>query len=358
MPIDSAFLGADNYDPAETIEYRGVTLPLRFGRLANEYQQAREAAAMFDRSDRGLVLATGKDRKAWLHNLVTNDVKKLEDWDGCYAFAIDVRGRVQFDLNILSLPDALWLDIDRAAVPAALAHLNKFLITEDVQLTDVSDQFARLGVAGPRAADVAAWAGVDDLLELAPLATAQLADEATGLMRHDFAGLPGFELLIPLAAAHDRWDKFRGGAELLPAGLQVLDVLRIEAGIPWLGRDIDDKVIPPETGQIERGISYHKGCYLGQEVIERMRSHAAVAKKLVKVAVDDGNELLPPLSASTAPSPSLPLKQGAAEVGRLTSLVQHPTESKWVGLGYLRTSVTDVSGVTVGEPPRGVRVSV
>lgn len=344
MPIESAFRGADSYDPTETVEYRGVSMPQRFGRIGNEYQQARAAAVLFDRSDRGLLLATGKDRKAWLHNLVTNDVKKLDDWDGCYAFAIDVRGRVQFDLNILSLPDALWLDIDVAALPAALAHFNRYLISEDVQLTDVSEQFARLGVAGPRAADVAAWAGVDDLGDLAPLSTAQLADEATGLMRHDFAGLPGFELLIPRSAAHERWNSFRDAAELLPAGLHVLDVLRIEAGIPWLGRDIDSTVIPPETGQIERAISYNKGCYLGQEIIERMRSHGSLAKKLTRLTLDDGNGLALPQ----------PLRQGATEVGRMTSAAAHPLEPRWVALGFLKTALTDRSGITVGDPPRAV----
>ncbi len=343
----SVFSESSNYEPAETREVRGVSLPWRFGRLSNEHQQAREAAVYFDRSDRGLVLVTGKDRAAWLHNVTTNDIKGLAENRGCYAFAIDVRGRVQFDLNVLCLPDALWLDIDRSTIPAALAHFSRFLITEDAVLTDVSDQMARIGISGPRAPDIASWMGAADPQKWPPLASATLRDGASGLVRHDFAGAPGFELIIPVASAVDWWDRLREAAELLPAGLATLDVLRIEAGIPWLWRDIDDKTIPPETGQVERGISYHKGCYLGQEVIERMRSHGSLAKKITRLELDDAEGL--PVPAT--------ITQAGAEAGTLTSVARHPREPHWVALGYIKTRIKELTNLTVGDPPRPVRAA-
>ena len=127
---------------------------------------------------------------------------------------------------------------------------------------------------------------------------------------------------------------------------ETLDVLRIEAGIPWLGRDIDATVLPPETGQIERGISYHKGCYVGQEIIERMRSRGALARRLVRVRTADGVGLAWPTS----------LRQNGSEVGRLTSLVPHPVTGEWIGLAYLKTRVAEPAGITAGDPPRAIRV--
>jgi folate-binding protein YgfZ len=129
-----------------------------------------------------------------------------------------------------------------------------------------------------------------------------------------------------------------------PAGFDTLDVLRIEAGIPWLGRDIDERTLPPETGQVARGISYNKGCYLGQEVIERMRSHGALARRLVRVRMEDGAGIEIPAI----------FKSAEADAGRVTSLIPHPQGTGWIGLGYLKTSVKDTTGLAL--PERGLTV--
>lgn len=335
---ESAFVGAERYQPTAIGERRGAVLPLRFGDAAREYRAATTGAVLFDRSDRGLVIVRGKDRKSWLHNLVTNAVKTLDDNAGNYAFAIDVRGRTHFDLNILALADEVWLDVQMDALRGALAHFNKFLIMEDATLADATTRFARLGVSGPDAARVAAALGSVQLAAMPSLGGFWL-DGGVRLIRHDFAGSTGFELYVPRGEARAWWDRIASIAGVTCAGDDVLDVLRVEAGIPWLGRDIDEKVIPPETGQVERGISYHKGCYLGQEVIERMRSHGSLAKRLVKLRVTDG--------ASVA-LPAVIRKEGA-EVGRVTSLVRHPLQSSWIGLGYLRSAVKDGTGLTVAD---------
>ncbi len=345
MAVASPFSESEHYAPAETVEYRGVVLPARFGDAADEYRAASERAALFDRSDRGLVIVTGADRKNWLHNLVTNSVKTLDDNMGNYAFAIDVRGRVQFDLNILNLPDALWLDIDAATIPAALAHLDRYLLAEDVQIGYATARYARLGCSGPRTTEVARRLGFTNFAAMGALASFAL-NGGGRFVRYDFAGQPGFELILPRAPAVAWWKRLIADPAVTPAGQNTLDVLRIEAGIPWLGRDIDDTVLPPETGQIERGISYHKGCYVGQEIIERMRSRGSLARRLVRVRTDNGEGLELPA----------PLRQNGSEVGRLTSLVEHPVTREWVGLAYLKTNVADVTGITVSDPPRAIRI--
>jgi folate-binding protein YgfZ len=342
----SPFSAARHYRPAEWINYRGAHLAAHFSDPADEYAAARGSTALFDRSDRGLVRLTGKDRKPWLHNLITNAVKPLADNAGCYAFAIDLKGRIQFDLNVLAVPEALLLDIDAAAVPQAIAHLNRYQITEDVSIVDVGGEFARLGVAGPSAAAAVAGVCGDADPAALPLLSSVGLPEGVRLVRNDFAGLAGFELILPRAAAAATWDRLAGEVGIRPAGFHTLDVLRCEAGIPWLGRDLDEHVLPPETGQIERGVSYNKGCYLGQEVVERMRSHGAVPRRLVRLRTADGQGVTLPAS----------IFQRGAEVGRVTSLVRHPAAVTWVGLGYLRASLTDVGELSIGNPPRPIAV--
>lgn len=362
MSSTSPFAESDFYNSRNLREQRGVRMAAEYEEgLAEGYRGAHEGCALFDRSDRGLLEVTGSDRKAWLHNLVTNAVTTLDDNSGNYAFAADVKGRILFDLNILCLPDALWLDIDLATIDDAVAHLERFLITEDVQIRNVTEQYARLGVAGPNAGQVAKALGVGNFPALPTLAHVAASESAAPIgslesprneskairfIRHDFAGLPGFEWLVTRKNARVWWDHFVDVLNVTPASAAELDALRIEAGIPWLGRDIDERTTPPETGQIERGIDYHKGCYLGQEVVERMRSHNVLPRSLVRLRAEDGSGLELPT----------PLRLDGREVGRVTSLMKHPIEVHWIGLGYLKTGLQDLAGLTCGEPGRAIGV--
>ncbi len=326
-------------------ERDGVSLPALFGRAPDEYQHARNACGLLDRRDRGLLRVRGKDRRTWLHNLLTQDIKQLADDHGAYAFAIDVRGRVQFDLNVLAHDDALWLDISNAFVQRAQQHLEKFLISEDASIEAVTESYTRIGICGPHSPDVLLRLGIRGAAELSPLASMPLEASAR-LIRHDFAGLLGFELIAPREHAPPYLERLLRDAGVRPIGDATLDVLRVEAGIPWLGRDIDDKTIPPETGQIERGISYKKGCYLGQEIIERMRSHGSLAKRLVRLQG----------AADLGPLPT-PLRFNGQEVGRVTSWVLHPLTGAWIGLGYLRTTLKTPHELQALEPPQVVHAS-
>jgi len=362
LAIQTPFAASPRYRPGAWRETALLRWAARFDATSAEYDAARESAALFDRCDRGLLELTGADRATWLHNLCTNDVVRLADGQGAYAFAIDVRGRVLFDMNVLARGAALLLDLDAHFVAAARAHLERYLIMEAVQIADRSDELTRLGIAGPSAAEHASRvcgaaltdpefdAGAKQRLasvgSMAPLASLALAGGVT-LFRHDFCGLPGFELILPRAAAAAWWERGVAAGSLTPAGFDTLDALRIEAGIPWLGRDIDEKVIPPETGQAERAISYQKGCYLGQEVIERMRSHGAMARRLARLTLADGAGLAPPATISHA----------GKQVGRLTSLARRPDGESWIGLGYLRTGLLASSALEVGDPPRPLTVA-
>jgi folate-binding protein YgfZ len=322
------FAGVDSYQPTEFQHRCGVELPAFFGNPADEYQAANTAAGLFDLSDRGLIRITGSDRKTWLHNLVTNAVKTIDEGQGNYAFSVDVKGRIQFDLNLLVLADEIWLDVARDRVAAAMQHLDMRLITEDVQMSDMSAEWARLAVCGPKANTIAEQLGVSQLATLPQLGHLPLSDGGR-FIRHDLTGACGFELIAPRAESGDWWQRLvEFGA--IPCGTAARDALEIEAGLPRWGRDLDDQILPPETGQSQRGISYNKGCYLGQEVIERMRSRGVLAKRLMRVtAAGDANE----------PMPVTLTDQANGQSGRLLSLINHPASECRIGMAHVRANL-------------------
>jgi folate-binding protein YgfZ len=301
--------------------------------IENQYRIATQAAGLLARADRGLLDVTGRDRAAWLHNLVTNAVKTLQPGEGNYAFATNIKGRTVFDLNLLVLEDRIWLDIDRRWIDAARKHLTKYIITEDVTLADISKDWERLAIVGPAAAEVIGRMGFGNLAPMAQLQHISFTwDGHPGrLVRNDFLGLPGAELLVAPADVDSLLSALLDAGR--PSGLARIDaptaeILRIEAGRPASVTDIDEDVVPPETGQIERGISYHKGCYLGQEVIERMRSHGVIARKLVGVR----------LEGETGPACPAPIAVEGAESGRLTSVCWSYLLDSPLGLGYVRSA--------------------
>jgi len=313
----------------------GPQVPAHYGDWAAEYATARERAGLTDRSWRGLIEITGKDRAAWLHNLVTNEVKNLRPGEGNYAFAVNVKGRTLFDANVLVGADLIWLDFDSRYREKIIPHLDRYVITEDVAVRDRTAEFARLAVFGPAIRDVAARVGPANAIAMAQLqhAPVAFAGIAGTAIRHDFAGLPGLEYLIPATGAAGAWHALRetlsacGGG---PVGHLAVRTLRMEAGIPEFGEDIDEETIPPETGQIERGISYHKGCYLGQEVIERMRSHHVLPRRLVGLRLD-----------APCDAPARLLVEGN-EVGRVTSACHSPRLGGPLGMGYVRTALAKI----------------
>jgi len=303
------------------------------------YDAARQRAALWVRRDRGLIEARGADRAAWLSNLVTNVVKTLADGDGNYAFAVDVKGRTIFDMNILVCGDPagrdgnLLLDVDSGWTAAALKHLQRYMISEDVTLQDVTAAHGRLALMGPRVAEWAAALGVGNLAPMAQLQHVAIGsgDAAIRVIRHDLAGVMGAEIIVTEAGRDALLARVREAGQSLGCveiGDAVVDVLRCEAGIPWPRRDIDAEVVPPETLQIERGINYHKGCYLGQEVIERMRSHGVVARRWIGLRIE-GRDV---------PTPPLNLKRDGTEAGRITSTVWSFALNAPLALGYARSA--------------------
>ncbi len=314
--------------------------------ISRQYQAAVTSAGLYLRSDRGLIEVTGADRAAWLSNLVTNVIKTLQPGEGNYAFATNVKGRTVFDLNVLVLDDRLWLDVAGPWRATALKHFEKYIITEDVKLADRSAEFSRGAVMGPRAGDVVSALGFGNLGPMSQLQhlAGRVGGEDVRMVRHDFAGLVTAEFIVPGESADPVVASIAGAVsgltcERLSDG--AVEVLRIEAGIPASVVDIDEEVVPPETCQVERGISYHKGCYLGQEVIERMRSHGILARKLVGLRIE---------GQTPSPAGSI-VKRDDKEVGRVTSACWSEALGGPLALGYLKSiHAQPDTQVTINEP--------
>lgn len=256
----------------------------------------------------------GRDAKAYLHGLLSNDILALQPGGWCYATLLTPQGRMISDMRVFDVGELLLMDLERAVVTTVVEHLDKFIITEDVTVQDVTSEWAQIGLYGPRANAVLAEASADASWT-APLYTLPSSD----------LGVDGVDLIVPSSAVDAVSGRLeRAGAVRVDSA--DADVTRVEAGIPKFLVDMDTTTIPLEAGIEDRAISMTKGCYVGQEVIIRVlhRGGGRVAKKLVSLAVDgDGRR-------------DDHVFSGDREVGRITSAVDSPRFGKRIALGYVQ----------------------
>jgi folate-binding protein YgfZ len=316
------------------------------------YRAAREQAGLIAR-DRGLIVVSGRDRASYLQGLLTNDIAALHAGQGCYAAYLTAQGRMISDLFVYELGDAILLALPRAVKDTVLARLDQFIFSEDVQLGDVSDTFASMAVVGPEAARLVAMAVGTDPAGLASLpehgnVRQSVSGQPVMVLRVTDAGEAGLELVAPretmtllVQALH--------GAGAVDVDARTADVLRIEAGVPLFGRDMDEDTIPLEAGIEPRAISFTKGCYVGQEVIIRVlhRGHGRVARKLVGLVLD---------AQQDAPAPGTTLHVDGKEVGSVTSSAVSPALGRPIALGYVKRELAEPG--TKVLTPQGVVVEV
>jgi folate-binding protein YgfZ len=281
------------------------------------YAALRGSAAWIDLSARGKTIATGRDRVRLLHNLTTNHIKQLEPGAGCYAFLLTPQGRIQGDLNIFCLEDRFLLDTEPETRERVPALIRKYIIADDVKLTDASDELAAIAVEGPAAE--ARLSAMGAPIPQAPWSHA--AWDGGRIARVSFTGQPGFRVYLPSAQK----DELVARLELPAATPDEARTVRIENGKPRFGEDIFDATLPQETGQMH-AIHFNKGCYLGQEIVERIRARGHVNRMLAKVEIE-GSE--PPAAGSK-------LMVEGAEAGEITSAVLSPASGKIAALAYLR----------------------
>jgi len=290
----------------------------------------RQGAGLFRMAERGVIEVAGGDRVRWLNGMVSNDVTALAPGgpSGCAALLLTPKGGIVADLQVLLRDDALWLDLERAALPAVLERLRKHVIADDVLLADRSPELSRLGLEGPAAAAVLGAAAGE--------APALAADGARALVlggipvlaaAFGWSGERAFQLFAPAAQEERLVASLRaaGAAKGLVEGdAAALEVLRVEAGIPRLGRELGPDVLPPEA-RLEAAVSYTKGCYTGQEIVARLRSRGQVRHRLVGLALEGG----------APPQVGAEVQVGEATVGEVTSAALSPRRGA-IALAFVR----------------------
>ena len=293
------------------------------------YAALREGAALVRGSRTGRILLSGADRRSYLQGLLTNDVEALRPGTGCYAALLTAQGRMLTDMRVLELGDAVLLDVPAGVAAAIRDHLDRFVITEDVTVQDVSATRGEIGLYGPRAGDILRAAGLEGGLptELFASTPARIAGVDALIVRSDAIGVSGFDL-IAAAADLPAIEAALVEAGAVGAGDADVETVRIESGRPRFGHDMDTDTIPLEAGLEERAISRTKGCYVGQEVIVRVldRGHGRVARRLVGLTLSPG---------SPVPAPGTKLQAAGKDAGRVTSAAFSPALARPIALAYL-----------------------
>jgi folate-binding protein YgfZ len=333
MPRSSPLHAVTETAGAKYADYEGYVLPSSYTDPAAEYRAAVNGAALFDYSHAAKLQLTGPDAPQFLHNISTNDIKSLPLGGGCETYFCDARARALFvawvyHVRLADGRNALWVETTPGRGDALLKHLDKYLIAEAVELADVTDQFAQMHLAGPAAKDVleaALAADVPDLEGFQHMERTFGATATCSIRRHNPLGLPGYDIVCLPQRAEGVW-RMLTAAGAKPAGLDSYETLRIEAGTPVYGVDIDETRFVMEVGNAAQAVSFTKGCFPGQEPIVMARDRAGrVNRSFLGLKVLDGGP--PPAGAR--------LTRDGQEVGVITSATVSPRLGAPLALGYV-----------------------
>jgi folate-binding protein YgfZ len=314
---------------ANPSEHAGVTTALDFGDTRAEFQSLLSACGLYDLSGRTKIAVTGADRVRWLNGMVSNNVRDLAPGHGVYAFMLNAQGRIQADLYAFQRGESLLVDTERGQQDKILQLFDRYIIADDVEIADINAKLTALGLTGPEAHAVLERAGiaVPDLAHL-QFAGVTWQQKTITLLHSGEEARESWQIWAAPEHVGELWEALRmAGAR--PAGTAALNLFRISRGIPQFGEDIRERDLPQETGQT-RALNFTKGCYLGQEIVERIRSRGAVHRQFTAFAVEG---MLPEPGAKI-----LPGEKEEKEVGEITSsaILPLPAGDRPVALGYLR----------------------
>ena len=313
---------------AQFREENGWRVPANYGDAAGEYASVRgdDAAGLMDLSTRGRIRVMGSEALMFLNGLVTNDMKTLEENRWMPAVFPNVQGRILAAVRIARTTIGYFIDTEGSTHDRVLKTIERFTLAGDFKVADITDSTTMLTVQGKSAKEVVERIGGEaTALDQNGAREIQWRDEPLTLMRATHTAEDGFDLIVPTENATALWDNLvEAGAH--PTGYDALEKLRIEAGVPRFGRDMDETNVVTETN-LDDAISYTKGCYLGQEIIVRIKHRGHVAKKLTGLVFDREVAI-----ESATPI----LSDAGAEIGRITSATFSPALSRTVALAYIK----------------------
>lgn len=325
----------------------GCDLPDDFGDWRSEYKFARESVALIDKNYRAYLSFTGPDRVRYLNAILTNNIKGLPDHHGTVSLFLNPQGHIQAEIETYAYPDKLFCVSFAMIRERLIEGLDKYIIMDDVTLTDATEQFGTLALEGPKATACAAkLTGI----EIEQLAQLELRECEVGsipctISKRTIAGVATVEFLADRASIESLWNLLLGAAKEAGGGAMgytALNALRLEQTIPWYGYDFGEKQIPHEAGLQDSHISYTKGCYTGQEIVERVRSRGQVNRTRVSLKFETPSQ----------PVPTTPLHFDGKEFGYVTRAAFSPAANIFIGMGYVRReksapeSVLEMAGGT------------
>ncbi|HEY1468944.1 MAG TPA: glycine cleavage T C-terminal barrel domain-containing protein [Candidatus Acidoferrum sp.] len=325
----------------------GCALPDEFGDWREEYRFAQESVALVDKNYRASLEFTGPDRVRYLNAILTNNIKDLKEKHGNVSLFLNPQGHIQAEIETYAMADKLFCVSYAMIREKLVAGLEKYIIMDDVTLTDRTQLYATVGLEGPKAGEVVKEVSGVDLQDLNELETREVSvgGISCGLVKRSLDGVNGGEFLALREEAEALWKmladaarKHSGG----PMGYTALNAVRLEQGVPWFGYDFGEKQIPHEAGLQDSHISYTKGCYTGQEIVERVRSRGQVNRSRVSLKFD----------TPELPAANTPLLVEGKEFGTVTRSAFSPARNAFIGMGYVRRekaaagSVLEVAGGT------------
>ena len=306
-------------------EYAGAETALVFSDTRTEFAALRSGCGVYDLGWRRYFTVSARDRVRWLNGMISNNVRDLQPGHGVYAFVLNPQGHILGDLYIYNRGDDFMLETDAGQAEKLYPHLKRFIIMDQVEFKPAED-WAAIGLQGPKAEEILRAAGIEPpALELMQLSDVKLSATPT-LVRGDHPLSTNYELWLTSDQAPAVWDVLvKAGAT--PTGADALELARIAAGIPRYGQDIRERDLPQETGQM-CALSFTKGCYIGQEIVERIRARGSLHRGFAGFRMVNG-----PL-----PAPGSKVQAAGKDVGEITSAAMLPAQEGEiaVALGYLR----------------------
>jgi len=306
--------------------------PTHYGNPQSEYEALHTSAGLADLSLRGRIIVTGEDRITWLHSIVSQDILPLQPGQGRYSTFMDHKGKMLSYFRVFIRPEEVVIEDVGERGEHTYAAFRKFLLygTKAKMAKGIESQGLFL-LSGPKATEILNTSFGVETENLASLQSIPFSFEGTEgfLARTEETGLANFELFVPLDALASVWTHLLKTGDplgLKPIGKATLETVRIEAGLPRLGPDINERIVPPEANLEGIALSLSKGCYPGQEVVARMETYGSVKRRLVGLVMEGTNNDLPEAGAK--------LFSGTREVGWVSSSTFSPLLQKPIALGF------------------------
>lgn len=312
---------------ATLLDITGWQIPDYYGSVTEEYESVRHSVGIADQSHRGKLRVAGKDRQAFLHRMVTNDIQSLAPGHGVYACLLTPQGKILTDMTVYLREQDILIDLEPGMAAVLKTALDRYALMDDVTIEDVTQQYGLLGVYGLRSVELLQKVfGPFPTLADGHHHRAEFMGASVLMMRVRRTGMADYEVYCPSDRAPGLWKAFLEQDEawgVRPVGHQALERLRVEAGIPRYGAELDDRIIPNEAIK-ERAVSFTKGCYVGQEPVVMMEHRGRPNRLLAGLSI----------RGTAVPEHNAVLKKDDQDAGWITTAVHG--DGGVIALGFVR----------------------